>query len=98
MFATDAGLVGALAYCLTELVKLVTFIPVNEGQKARIRTTASVLSLILAGVLAWMNGTLDVWVASNDVQLALTTIVGIALTFVIHWVRNFLTKKVPGPF
>ena len=42
----------------TELVKKIPAIPVNDGQKVRIRATALALSAIVTAVVAWTNDSL----------------------------------------
>lgn len=42
----------------TELVKKIPAIPVNDGQKARIRATALALSAVATALVAWTNDSL----------------------------------------
>jgi hypothetical protein len=85
------GSVGV--YLSTEIVKYVKAIPINEGQKARIRSVAVGLSTVSTVVVTALNGELN----PKEVQGWLVQLAGLALTWGsaegMHRLRNFLDKS-----
>lgn len=72
-----AGSIGV--WLSTEVVKNIKAIPINEGQKERIRAFAMVASSIVTVLVAWSNDSLrpdDVQAVIKDVLLALSVFGG----------------------
>lgn len=86
------GTVGV--YLLTELAKKIPLIPVLEGQTARIRTVAGVLAFVGVGLNAYLNGSWNDFVSSQDVQVLLQTVVVFAGTWIVHKTRNGFSNLV----
>jgi hypothetical protein len=68
---------GVGTWVLTEVVKFVPKIPINVGQKARIRSVAGILSAIAVVLMGFANDSLK----PNDLQGALLAILATAGTF-----------------
>lgn len=84
------GSVGV--YLSTEIVKYIKFIPINEGQKLRIRSLAAGLSMLATGIMAVTSGNLD----PKDVQSWLIQVVMFVGTWgwaeIMHRVKNLFDK------
>lgn len=86
------GSVGV--YLSTEIVKYIKVIPINEGQKLRIRSLAAGLSMLATVIMAVMSGNID----PRDVQNLLIQIVMFAGTWgwaeLMHRVKNLFAKVI----
>lgn len=73
----------------TQWVKQVQSIPINDGQKARIRTLVGVSTFLLTALTAWMNGNLESVLSPQMLEVGVAT----ALTwFVSHTAYRQLFK------
>lgn len=81
---------GIGTYAVTELVKYINAVPINSGEKAKIRTFVIILSAVFNCTLLWANGSLDQPALTNAIQLIMATL-GSALTAHVTY------KAVSGP-
>jgi len=84
------GSVGV--FISTEIVKYIKVIPINEGQKSRVRSLAAGLSVLSTVLMTALSGNLD----PKDVQGWLVQAAGLAVTWGsaegMHRLRNVLDK------
>lgn len=81
---------GAGVYLLTALAKKVSFIPISEGQTARIRAFAGFLSLVGTVLIGVANKN----VGSQDLQHLFVSGIGLALSWMTaHTVHQVVSTK-----
>lgn len=68
-------LVAIISSALLQAAKKVQAIPLHEGQKARLRTALAVFVVAGGFVTAYLDGSLETYVASDYVQLGLVSAV-----------------------
>lgn len=93
-------LVAILSSGLLQAMKKIQAIPVNAGQTARLRTVLVVLVFAGNFLTAYLNGTLETFVASDYVQLGFVSAItwGLAhgvykLSGAFAWVVRVVNKK-----
>ena len=62
-------LVPILVLIGTQGVKKIQAIPVNQGQTARVRAVAGVLSFVSAGLIAWVDGSLESFLSPQVIEV-----------------------------
>ena len=66
----------------TQGVKKLSFIPINSGQKARIRTFVGVATFVATALTAWSDGNLESVLSPDMINVGVTS----AVTFLLaHW-------------
>ena len=81
---------GVGVFVLTHAAKKISFIPLQEGQRVKIRAVAGILSALGAGLVSFSNGV----VGTEDLQAVVTAIVGCGFAWLTsHAAHKVLTAK-----
>lgn len=83
-------LISAVTYGIVEIFKKVDAIPVQEGQKGKLRLLASGLSLVGAGLMAFSNGDFASFGTPVLADTLAQGLVAFLLTIGGHKARNWL--------
>lgn len=83
-------IVSAVTYAIVEIFKRVDAIPVQEGQKNKLRLIASVLSFVGAGLMAFSANDFSSFGTPELAQALSEGLVAFLLTIGGHKVRNSL--------
>lgn len=84
-------LISAVTYGIVELFKKVDAVPVQEGQKNKLRLIASVLTFLGAGLTAFVSGDFSSFGTPELADTLAQGLVAFLLTIGGHKVRNFLS-------
>ena len=57
----------------TEGVKRIQAIPINDGQKIRIRTFVGITTFVLTALTAWLNGNLESVLSPQMIEVGIAT-------------------------
>ena len=82
--------IGVIVMFVTQGVKKVQAIPIEEGQKTRIRTFVVIATFGLTALTAWLDGTLDSVVGPQMVEVGVATGITWLLTHLGY--KRFLSK------
>lgn len=83
-------LISAVTYGIVELFKKVDAVPVQEGQKNKLRLIASVLTFLGAGLTAFVSGDFSGFGTPELADTLAQGLVAFLLTVGGHKVRNWL--------
>ena len=75
----------------TQAIKKIQAIPINDGQKTRIRTFVGITTFVLTGVTAWLDGRLEDVIGPEVIEVGLAT--GISWLLSELGYRTLLNKK-----
>ena len=81
-------LISAVTYGIVEIFKKVDAVPVQEGQKNKLRLIASVLSFVGAGLMAFSANDFSSFGTPELAQVLSEGLVAFLLTIGGHKVRN----------
>ena len=76
----------------TQLVKKAQAVPINDGQKARIRTFVGVSTFILTALTAYLNGNLESVLSPQMIEVGVATGFSWLVSHMAY--KGFLNKKV----
>lgn len=84
-------IVSAVTYAIVEIFKRVNAIPVEEGQKNKLRIIASILSFVGAGLMAFSANDFSSFGTPELADTLAQGLVAFVLTIGGHKVRNWLS-------
>jgi len=82
---------GVGVFALTHVAKKISFIPLQEGQKTKLRATAGVLSAVGAVLVSMANGN----VGAENLQALIMAVLGCAFAWLTAHTthKTFISKK-----
>lgn len=82
--------VSVVVLYATQGIKKIQAIPINDGQKIRIRTFVGVLTFVLTLVGAWVNGNLSSAITPDMIQIGVGTGISWLISHLAY--KSFLNK------
>jgi hypothetical protein len=80
---------GAGTWAATEVVKRAPMIPVNDGEKTKLRATAGLFSALSIALLGFVNGDLQ----PQDLQSSVQAVLGVGIAWATaHGVHKVIKK------